>query len=178
MVNLIKIGRNVNNTLYCGGVLLRVRFPMPMNIKRSFEILEIGLNTTEVEAGQAYKDLVAVWHPDRFSHNPRLKKKAEEKLKEANLAYETVKAFFSATGKGQARYKTGHGASGDRSRSIPPGVSKTELAAELGTGAVLTLWSYLSNKINRVWFDESVKSETREKQPPHEKKGTEGHKDS
>ena len=121
-----------------------------MNIRRSFEILEIGADTTEDEARQAYKDLVAVWHPDRFSHNPRLKKKAEEKLKEANLAFETVEAFFSDTGKkkqaagGEQRGKTGF--------------SKTELAAELGTGAVLTLWSYLSDRINHLLSDDVKKN--------------------
>ena len=101
-----------------------------MNIRRSFKILEIGAGATEDEARQAYKDLVAVWHPDRFSHNPRLKKKAEEKLKEANLAYETVRSFFSATGKKQAVGGEQRGKNG---------FSKTELAAELGPGAVLVL---------------------------------------
>jgi curved DNA-binding protein CbpA len=127
---------------------------MPMNIRRSFEILEIGADATEDEARQAYKDLVAVWHPDRFSHNPRLKKKAEEKLKEANLAFETVQAFFSATGRKQAAGGEQRGGNG---------FSKTELAAELGTGAVLTLWSYLSDKINHLLSDDGKKN--REKPP-------------
>ena len=82
-----------------------------MSIRKSFEVLEIGINATEEEAKQAYKDLVAVWHPDRFSHNPRLKKKAEEKIKEANLAFETVKAFFSATGKSDQHNRQGGKAS-------------------------------------------------------------------
>ena len=131
-----------------------------MNIRRSFEILEIGLDATENEARQAYKDLVAVWHPDRFSHNLRLKKKAEEKLIEANLAFETVQAFFSARGKKQA--------GGGKQRG-KDGFSKTELAAELGTGAVLTLWSFLSDKINHILSEENSKRKSSEKHPPHEK---------
>jgi curved DNA-binding protein CbpA len=129
---------------------------MPMNIRKSFELLEIGMNATEDEAKQAYKDLVSVWHPDRFSHNPRLKKKAEEKLKEANLAFETVKDFFSATGKSDQsrREKASPGESGETFKRKTAVVSKTELAAELGTGAVLTLWSYLSKKVNRMLSDE------------------------
>ena len=131
---------------------------MPMNIRRSFEILEIGLDATEDEAKQAYKDLVSVWHPDRFSHNPRLRKKAEEKLKEANVAFETVKAFFAATGKrSEHRRKREQSTQWDHDRGkerMASGVSKTELAAELGTGAVLTLWSYLSNKINHLLNDD------------------------
>jgi len=112
-----------------------------MNIRKSFEMLEIGMNATPEEARQAYKDLVAVWHPDRFSHNPRLKKKAEEKLKEANLAFETVKAYL--------------GQSGKTSRRTASATSKTELAAELGTSAVLTLWSFLSDKINHFLSDDA-----------------------
>lgn len=41
---------------------------------------------------EAYQDLVMVWHPDRFLHNPRLYKKAEAKLKEFNQAYAYLKA--------------------------------------------------------------------------------------
>ncbi len=131
-----------------------------MNLRKSFEILEIGLDATEAEAKQAYKDIVAVWHPDRFSHNPRLRRKAEEKLKEANLAFETVKAFFAATGKGhdhrRSREQSTRGTRSGKSEETASGVSKTELAAELGTGAVLTLWSYLSKKINHL-LSEDVK---------------------
>jgi len=129
-----------------------------MSIRKSFEVLEIGINATEEEAKQAYKDLVAVWHPDRFSHNPRLKKKAEEKIKEANLAFETVKAFFSATGKSDRRNRQGEraspGESGKTSRRSDTLGSKTELAAELGTSAVLTLWNYLSKKVNHILTDD------------------------
>lgn len=39
------------------------------------------------EIKQAYRDLVQVWHPDRFAGNPRLQKKAEETLKKINIAY-------------------------------------------------------------------------------------------
>ena len=131
-----------------------------MNIRKSFEILEIGADATEDEARQAYKDLVAVWHPDRFSHNPRLKKKAEEKLKEANLAFETVQIFFSAKRKKQAP---------GREQREKDRFSKTELAAELGTGAVLTLWSYLSDKINHMLSEENSKRKSGGKQSPHEK---------
>jgi curved DNA-binding protein CbpA len=134
---------------------------VPMNLKKSFEILEIGLDATEAEAKQAYKDLVAVWHPDRFSHNPRLRRKAEEKLKEANLAFETVKAFFAATGKGHGQHRnreqSTEGARNGRNEKAGSRVSKTELAAELGTGAVLTLWSYLSKKINHL-INEDVRN--------------------
>lgn len=39
---------------------------------------------------QAYRDMVQVWHPDRFTHNPRLQRKAEECLKNINEAYHAL----------------------------------------------------------------------------------------
>ena len=47
------------------------------------------------EAREAYIDMARVWHPDRFTENPRLRKKVEEKLKEINLAYAQIKALLS-----------------------------------------------------------------------------------
>jgi nucleotide-binding universal stress UspA family protein len=44
---------------------------------------------------EAYRDLVQVWHPDRYSYNPRLRSKAEEKLKEVNNAYELLQRVLA-----------------------------------------------------------------------------------
>lgn len=44
---------------------------------------------------QKYRDLVTVWHPDRFMGNPRLQQEAEEKLKELNNAYEVLLNLYS-----------------------------------------------------------------------------------
>ena len=74
-----------------------------MEIKKCFEILELDPNASVDEAKQAYKDIVNVWHPDRFSHNSRLKEKAEEKLKEINVAYETVNSLLSSKKGHQAK---------------------------------------------------------------------------
>ncbi len=61
-----------------------------MDIWRCYEILEIEPDASPEEIKRVYRDLVLVWHPDRFADNPRLRQKAEEKLKEVNLAYEVV----------------------------------------------------------------------------------------
>lgn len=46
---------------------------------------------TVEEAREAYLDLVKIWHPDRHQKEPeRLRRKAEDKLKEIVDAYETV----------------------------------------------------------------------------------------
>ncbi len=70
-----------------------------MDILRYFKVLDLDTGASYDKANQAYRDLVSVWHPDRFAKNPRLKKKAEEKLKEINEAYKNVIAFISS-GKG------------------------------------------------------------------------------
>ena len=49
--------------------------------------LEIGENSTDEEAHTAYRDLIAVWHPDQHASNDRIRKKAEEKTKRLVLAY-------------------------------------------------------------------------------------------
>ena len=67
-----------------------------MDIQRCFEILELDRNASLKEVEQAYRDLVNVWHPDRISHNPRLKHKAEEKLKDVNLAYKTARVYVQS----------------------------------------------------------------------------------
>jgi len=65
-----------------------------MDDKRCFEILEIDDQADLATVKQAYRDLIAIWHPDRYAHNYRLQKRAEEKTKEINAAYERIKDRF------------------------------------------------------------------------------------
>jgi DnaJ-domain-containing protein 1 len=69
----------------------------PEKINRCIEILGLKPNASQEEVNQAYRDLANVWHPDRFANNLRLQKKAEEKLKEINAAYEYIKSFYCKT---------------------------------------------------------------------------------
>ncbi len=66
----------------------------PEKINRCIEMLGLKLGASQEEVNQAYRDLVNVWHPDRFTDNQRLQKKAEEKLKEINASYEYSKSFY------------------------------------------------------------------------------------
>ena len=110
-----------------------------MNIRRSFEILELHYTATEAEARQAYKDIVNVWHPDRFCNNPRLKQKAEKKLQEVNEAYDTIKHFLQ-----------NYDHDGGKIHKNDASISKTEIAAEVGTGIVLGVYSYISGKLRDI----------------------------
>lgn len=68
---------------------------MIMNIGRCLEILELESAESIDEVRKAYKLLVKVWHPDRFSHDSRLQRKAEEKIQQINAAYEQLEVFFT-----------------------------------------------------------------------------------
>jgi len=135
-----------------------------MNIKRCFEILELDRGASIDEARQAYKDIVNVWHPDRFSHNPRLKQKAEKKLKEINLAYETLKTSLSSKKtedllhKKAPRPKAGAEYRGAPSEAITK--DRTEAVAETGTRIVLSLWSYFSTKLRQMVDNQVLETET------------------
>jgi nucleotide-binding universal stress UspA family protein len=66
-----------------------------VDIEQSLELFELRKNFTAEELDQSYKDLVQVWHPDRYANNPRLQQKADEKLKEINSAYGLLKELLS-----------------------------------------------------------------------------------
>ncbi len=66
------------------------------DIGQSYFLLgvEPGANPDKIK--EAWRDLVQVWHPDRFGGNDRLQQKAEEKLKEINQAYEQLRNYRDA----------------------------------------------------------------------------------
>lgn len=67
-----------------------------------YRVLEVAPGASLEEVREAWRDLVQVWHPDRFRANSRLHEKAEERLKKINLAYETLKSGGSPDFLGEA----------------------------------------------------------------------------
>ncbi len=61
------------------------------NISKYYIILGLAPGASQHEIKEAYRDLVRIWHPDRFTYDSRLRLKAEEKLKGINRAYERIK---------------------------------------------------------------------------------------
>ncbi len=57
------------------------------SISEAIKELELEPDASPDEIKEAYRALVAVWHPDRFQSNPKLRQRAEEKLKLINAAY-------------------------------------------------------------------------------------------
>jgi len=82
------------------------------DIGNCYELLGVKPGVSPAELKAAYRDMAKVWHPDRFGHDERLQKKAQEKLKEINEAYEflisgkTSRPTSSASEKGRESYST------------------------------------------------------------------------
>jgi len=67
-----------------------------MDLKRCLEVLELKNATSISQVKHAYRQLVHVWHPDRFPSSSPIKKRADEKMREINMAYEILIAFLSS----------------------------------------------------------------------------------
>jgi len=78
-----------------------------MEIRRCFELLELSIDASAGEIKRQYRDLVNIWHPDRFSHSDRLREKAETKLTEINTAYDEVMAYIESGRPSFAEEKAG-----------------------------------------------------------------------
>lgn len=121
------------------------------DIDRYYEILELKFGASPEEVKRAYRDLVRVWHPDRFSHDPRLQQKAQEKLKEINEAYEKLQAFLS--GQRARAYRSGSrpsqsrphsesgGARSGDSGAAPEPPPEAERTRENSTASSAGIWS-------------------------------------
>jgi len=139
-----------------------------MDIKRCFEILELDHGASPDKAKQAYRDMVNIWHPDRFSNNPRLKQKAEEKLKEINVAYDTLKSYLSSKQWTEPYPKKTEPAAATETMERKKGnqnpqpeaqpYDKTEAIVKSGTDIALRLWSNLSSIFRHIASD--IKAET------------------
>jgi len=70
----------------------------PLLAKEALDVLALRPGATSVEIKEAYRDLVKVWHPDRFGSDARLRQKAEGKLKQINRAYLVLQADRRTSG--------------------------------------------------------------------------------
>jgi len=61
-----------------------------MDIDKALDILHLPKTVSPEEIKSAYRDLVRVWHPDRFGSDERLRQKAEEQLRLINEAHEAL----------------------------------------------------------------------------------------
>lgn len=68
---------------------------MTNELHECYRTLDLEHGASLADAKRSYRELVTVWHPDRFVHDPILQKKAEEKLKHINIAFETLRKHFA-----------------------------------------------------------------------------------
>lgn len=59
-------------------------------MSRLHDVLGITPGASQDEVKEAYRELIKVWHPDRFAHDAKLQKKAQLKLQEINHAFEEL----------------------------------------------------------------------------------------
>ena len=52
-----------------------------------YQILEVPSSASDAEIQHAYRQLIQVWHPDRFQGNPELLKRVEQKTKQLNESF-------------------------------------------------------------------------------------------
>lgn len=66
---------------------------MTLDTTQAYGVLGLAPGATADEVKTAYRDLVKVWHPDRFSDNDRLREKAQRQLQLYNEAYELLRVI-------------------------------------------------------------------------------------
>lgn len=75
---------------------------MTDEIRQCYMLLEVHPEASCEEIRRAYKELIKVWHPDRFPNDARLIEKANEKLKLINLAYKKILTYLESQAPPQA----------------------------------------------------------------------------
>ena len=63
-----------------------------MNTARALQELALQPGATEEEIRDAYRQLVATWHPDKYQNNPAKLHEAELRIKNINAAFEKLQA--------------------------------------------------------------------------------------
>ena len=69
---------------------------MTSEINRCYRALELEPGASLEQVKQAWRELVKVWHPDRFPNDAKLQRKAQERLKEINGAYEILEQYLTS----------------------------------------------------------------------------------
>ena len=64
------------------------------DLQKYYKILEVTPDTPWDDIKRSYRDLMKVWHPDRFAGDKRLQKIVEEKTKELTYAYKKVEEDY------------------------------------------------------------------------------------
>jgi hypothetical protein len=96
-----------------------------VDLREAYAVLGVSPGTNEAGVREAYRDLAKVWHPDRHAADPRLQRKADEKLKQINAAYQAIRSAgfpsrLPPANQAEQRDAAGRWRSGHRDESPPP----------------------------------------------------------
>jgi len=72
-----------------------ILIPVMIQLSECYRTLGVRPGADPEEVRAAHRDLVRVWHPDRFAHDSELQRRAERKLQEINAAWKVLDAFWS-----------------------------------------------------------------------------------
>ena len=64
---------------------------MAEEARRHLKTLGLEPGATSADVKQAYRELAAIWHPDRYANTPHLREVAQSKMAEINAAYHYLK---------------------------------------------------------------------------------------
>jgi hypothetical protein len=67
------------------------------DLQKYLEILELAPGASWDEVTQAYRELIKIWHPDRFGHDEKLRVRAEDKSKLLNEAVRQLRRHYRKT---------------------------------------------------------------------------------
>lgn len=134
----------------------------------AFAILECEPGCAEEEVKSSYRQLVRVWHPDRFESDSKLKQKATEKMKLLNEAYQLLMKCFDAqrnqTNAAQQENKENQSAkpkreTGTQNTKTPDGVEKVKVTKETDVKAGHTYYKKVVTvcKGSGRWIHEDTK---------------------
>ncbi len=65
-----------------------------MTSSEALAILGLNAAATATEIKRAYRELVKVWHPDRFGEDLLLRQRAENELKRINIAFQALQSYI------------------------------------------------------------------------------------
>lgn len=84
------------------------------DLQRSYDLLQLKPGATPEEVKRAFREQVAAWHPDRFSADPAMQRRAGERLRLVIEAHRSIAACHGgrAAGSGEGPVLPGDGRRG------------------------------------------------------------------
>lgn len=125
-----------------------------MTVARALRLLDVDLEASDADLKASYRDLVRVWHPDRFEGDARLRAKAADRLSDINAAYRFLQASPHQRGRDAARRTTPMPDRRKRPRPAAPPARRRPSVATIGLAAAMLLTIGLAGA--PFWWSEAA----------------------